>query len=138
MKLKYVGPKIGGMPVQFPIGVKSVGQYKKVVVADPYIEMPEKDGKKLIALNAHSGHFVEVNDDNEEVYSTVGSGETEAEEVSDAPHEGAPEEAPYEESGEDFPVDEIVTEPSEETEEPTEEVVPVPKPKRKYTKRKKA
>lgn len=50
MKLKYVGHK-ARLPVDFPIGVKTLGARKHTIFADPFIEMSEEDAQKLLALS---------------------------------------------------------------------------------------
>lgn len=50
MKFEYIGSKAGGVPVTFPLGVKSKMGIRKTVYASPFIEIDEKDAALFLKL----------------------------------------------------------------------------------------
>lgn len=52
MKVRYTGHK-KSCPIELPIGAKSKGTIKKIVIANPFAELEDEDARKLVEINSH-------------------------------------------------------------------------------------
>jgi len=57
VKFEYIGSKAGGVPVTFPLGVKSKMGIRKTVYADPFIEIEDRHAALFLKLYNKRGEM---------------------------------------------------------------------------------